>query len=222
MSQYPEYLQETYYLDYNHPAFDAYLKDFPTDTHRINLSSKETAIALYFKVRDGFIYDPYRLDLRKEALKASGMLHKSRAWCVEKAIVLAALARRFDIPSRLGYAIVTNHIGVEKLTAILQKNEIVFHGYVEMFIDGKWVKCTPAFDQKICSVSKVDPLDWDGETDSLFQEYSGGKQFMEYIHFYGDFADVPKQLMHDEMKIHYPHLFNEQHTGKNFYFRFDE
>ena len=217
MNEHQEYLQETYYLDYNNPAFETYLKDFPT-----NLSPKETAIALYFKVRDGFIYDPYRLDLRKESLKASVMLNKSRGWCVEKSTLLAALARRFDIPSRMGYAIVTNHIGVDKLTDILKKKEIVFHGYVELFLEDKWVKCTPAFDQKICMMANVEPLEWDGETDSLFQEFSGGKQFMEYLHFYGDFADLPKELMHDEMKLHYPHLFEQQHTGRNFYFRFDE
>ena len=217
MTQHQQYLQETYYLDYNNPEFETYLKDFP-----INLSPKETAIALYFKVRDGFIYDPYRLDLRKESLKASVMLKKSRGWCVEKSTLLAALARRFGIPSRMGYAIVTNHIGVEKLTDILKSKEIVFHGYVELFIDEKWVKCTPAFDHKTCMMANVDPLDWDGETDSLFQEFSGGKQFMEYLHFYGDFDDLPKELMHAEMKKHYPHLFEQQHTGRNFYFRFDE
>ncbi len=212
-----EYLQETYFLDFNHPDFDLFLQDFPTD-----ITPKQTAIALYFKVRDGFIYDPYRLDLRKEGLKASALLQKSRGWCVEKSTLLAALARRFDIPSRIGYAIVTNHIGVERLTDILKSKEIVFHGYVELFLEGKWVKCTPAFDQKICMMANVEPLDWDGETDSLFQEFSGGQQFMEYLHFYGDFADVPNELMHAEMKKHYPHLFEQQHTGRNFYFRFDE
>jgi len=80
------------------------------------------------------------------------------------------------------------------------------------------VKCTPAFDQRICRVSGVTPLDWDGETDSLFQEFDQGKLFMEYKHFYGTFNDVPIELMNAEMKAHYPHLFEEMYDSKDFSF----
>lgn len=209
------YLKPTEFLDYDHSAFDIYLKDIPTD-----LSEKALAVALYRKVRDGFLYDPYHLDLTPEGLKASAVISKKRAWCVEKSTLLAACARKMGIPSRLGYAIVTNHIGVEKLVSYLQKEEIVFHGYVELFIDGKWIKCTPAFDQRICGISGVEPLDWDGETDSMFQEFTSGKKFMEYKHFYGEFEDVPIDLMNAEMKLHYPHLFEKEWNEKAFSFRF--
>jgi len=208
-----EYLKSTPFLDYESPAIKSYLKDFVRVT-----SDKETAINLYIKVRDGFLYDPYHLDLRETALKASGISLKKRAWCVEKAILLAACLRYFAIPSRLGFAIVTNHIGVEKLVSYLRKEEIVFHGYVEVFLDAKWVKCTPAFDKRVCKLSGVEPLDWDGETDSMFQAYCGAKKFMEYKHFYGKFSDVPIQLMNDEMNKHYPHLFEEQYDSKEFSF----
>jgi hypothetical protein len=131
---------------------------------------------------------------------------------------LAACARRLGIPSRLGYAIVTNHIGVEKLTNYLRRDEIVFHGFVELFLNERWVKCTPAFDRRICAMNKVKPLDWDGETDSLFQEFDQGKRFMEYRHFYGVFDDVPIQLMNDEMRKYYPHLFEAEFNTREFSF----
>lgn len=208
-----EYLKPTRFLDFEHPAFDQFLQEIPQ-----HLSPKETAIALYNKVRDGFIYDPYHLDLRPEALTASAVLSKKRAWCVEKSTLLAAAARKYGIPSRLGYAIVTNHIGVEKLVKYLRRNEIVFHGYVELFIDGKWIKCTPAFDWRICRLSGVDPLDWDGATDSMFQPFSKDQRFMEYLHFYGEFPDVPVELMNAEMKKYYPHLFEGEWNEKEFSF----
>jgi hypothetical protein len=175
--------------------------------------------ALYLKVRDGFIYDPYHLDLRSEALKASSIVTHKRAWCVEKAIVLAALYRKLGFPSRMGYAIVTNHIGTEKLTYYLRREEIVFHGYVEVFFEERWIKCTPAFDRRICRLSGVSPLDWDGEHDSLFQEFEGGKRFMEYLHFYGHFADVPLDQMNQEMKKYYPHLFDAEYNRSEFSFK---
>lgn len=210
-----EYLKETSFLDYTHPSFDEFTKELKLE----NSSDKEIAIHLYYLVRDYFIYDPYHLDLTEKGLKASNVLSKRRAWCVEKSTVLAALARKFGIPSRLGYGIVTNHIGVEKLTVILRRDEIVFHGYVELFIENKWVKCTPAFDERICQLMKVTPLEWDGETDSLFQEFEAQQKFMEYLHFYGDFSDVPMKLMNAEMKKYYPHLFEEEYISRQFSFR---
>ena len=209
-----EYLIETDFLNFRHPNFDVFLGNLP-----IFENQKDQAISLYFKVRDSFIYDPYHLDLTNEGLKASNVIPKNRAWCVEKAILLAACARKYEIPSRLGYAIVTNHIGVEKLVSLLRRSEIVFHGYVELFIENRWVKCTPAFDERICKLTNVEPLNWDGENDSMFQEFEKGKRFMEYLHYYGDFSNVPIELMNSEMKKYYPHLFDEDFDSKEFSFK---
>jgi len=207
------YLKETAFLNFNDSSFEAFLQSIDGSK-----SKKEIAIDLYFLVRDGFTYNPYHLDIRHEGLKASSVLKKKRAWCVEKSTLLAACARKYNIPSRLGYAIVTNHIGVERLVENLRRKEIVFHGYVELFIDDKWVKCTPSFDKNICRIANVSPLNWDGETDSMFQEFENGSKFMEYLHYYGTFEDVPIELMNSEMKKYYPHLFEEVFSAKEFSF----
>ncbi len=209
------FLQETSFLNFSHENFAVFLQDF-----EIQETQKQTAISLYEKVRDAFLYDPYHLHLTQEALQGSHILTKKRAWCVEKAIVLCACARRLVIPARLGYAIVVNHIGVEKLTQYLRRPEIVFHGYVELYIEHRWVKCTPSFDRKICRMTGVPPLEWDGAHDSLFQAYAGDTQFMEYVYDYGVFADVPLELMKDEMKKYYPHLFEGEWEEKEFSFKF--
>jgi len=206
-------LQPTEFLNYLDPTFQEYVEPFlaiEDDT--------EKAIALFHKVRDSFVYDPYHLDLRHEALKASTIIHKKRAWCVEKAIVLAAAFRACNIRSRLGYGIVINHIGVEKLTTILKRKEIVFHGYVEAYINNKWVKSTPAFDPIVCKIAGVPLLEWDGKKDALFHAYKGKDKYMEYLHFYGTFDDVPLKLMNEEMKTYYPHLFESEHNTKGFSF----
>jgi shikimate kinase len=208
-----ENLAETSFLNFSHPAFDSFLKNIDASK-----PSKELAVDLYYLVRDGFIYDPYHLNLTQEGLKASNVLSKKRAWCVEKSIVLCAAARKLGIPARMGFAVVKNHIGVEKLTRYLKREEIVFHGFVELFLNEKWVKCTPAFDERICAISKVEPLNWDGETDSLFQAYEKDQKFMEYLHFYGIFSDVPIELMNAEMKKYYPHLFESAFNEKEFSF----
>lgn len=213
MKELQQYLKSTELIDAEHPA----IREFVADIDQ-QVTKREQAVALYYKVRDHFLYDPYHLDLRPGALKASEILKKKRAWCVEKSIVLAAGLRALNIPSRLGYGIVVNHIGVEKLTAYLKREEIVFHGYVEVFLDGKWVKTTPAFDRKVCRLSGVTPLEWDGKEDAMFQAYEGDHKFMEYVHFYGTFEDVPVDLMNREMKKYYPHLFDKQYDSKEFSF----
>lgn len=208
-----KYLEATPFIDFNNQKIKDFLKDI-----QLTSSPKENAILLYEKIRDHFIYDPYNLDLTLEGLKASTMVTKKRAWCVEKATLLIACCRAVGIPARPGYAIVKNHIGVDRLTEILRSEEIVFHGYADLFIEGKWVKATPAFDYKICRITGVEPLEFDGENDSLFQEFSRGEKFMEYIYDYGVFDDVPLKKMNEEMKQHYPHLFKEPIQGKNFKF----
>jgi len=207
------YLRSTPILEVNDKSTKELIADID-----LSKSKKEQAVALYYKVRDGFIYNPYHLDLRPEALKSSTISKKSRAWCVEKSIVMATGLRALGIPSKLGYGIVINHIGVEKLTQALRREEIVFHGYVSAYIDGKWVKSTPAFDPLICKVSGVEPLEWDGEEDALFQAYQGSQKFMEYTHFYGEFDDVPVDLMNAEMEKYYPHLFENEYNSRNFSF----
>lgn len=207
------FLRETTFLDFNHPAFDDFLSGVELKGNQL-----EQAVQLYYYVRDAFLYDPFHLDLREDALRGSTILTKKRAWCVEKAIVLAACARKIGIPSLLGYSIVVNHIGTEKLVHYLRKDEIVFHGYVSLYIESRWVKCTPAFDKRVCRINQVQPLDWDGKEDSMFQAYAGSQQFMEYVHQYGDFEDVPILLMNEEMKLHYPHLFESSFNSKDFSF----
>jgi hypothetical protein len=213
MSDEQQFLSETHSLDFSHPAVQEYIAAF-----RELPSEKEKAVALYIKVRDGFLYDPYHLDLRPSALKASVVTGKSRAWCVEKSILCCAGMRALGIPARLGFGIVKNHIGVEKLLHYLKRDEIVFHGFTEVYLDGKWTKCTPAFDRRICRINKVEPLEWDGSEDSLFQAYRGEEKYMEYLHFYGVFADVPFELMKTEMERYYPHLFTEKVDTAEFSF----
>lgn len=208
-----EYLKATPLIDFNNEKIQHFLEDieFTTD-------DTKNAIKIYEKIRDHFIYDPYNLDLTFEGLKASSMVTKKRAWCVEKATLLVACCRAKGIPARPGYAIVKNHIGVDRLTEILKSEEIVFHGYVDIYLNNNWVKATPAFDYKICRITGVEPLIFDGKHDSLFQEFSRGEKFMEYIHDYGVFDDVPIHKMNEEMKKHYPHLFKAPIIGKNFKF----
>jgi len=200
-----QYLTPTEFLDSDHDSVRAY-----AEKNTVGASNDiERAIKLYYAVRDDFQYDPYQLDLRRESLRASKLLTKKRGYCVEKAVLLAAAARSVGIPSRLSFYIVRNHIATEKLAKALEKDYLVFHGAAEMFLDGKWVKATPAFNRRLCDFLGVDAIEFDGTSDAIFQEYDRkGNVFMEYLHDYGAFEDMPYQMFLDELDKHYPHITN--------------
>ena len=200
-----EYLRPTEFLDSDHPEVRNFAEGNIADAE----GDTAKAVKLYYAVRDAFQYDPYVLDLRRESLRASTLLTKTRGFCVEKAILLAASARAVGIPSRLSFYIVRNHIATERLAKALERDYLVFHGAAEMFLDGQWLKTTPAFNRRLCEFLGVDPIEFDGTSDAIFQEYDRkGNVFMEYLHDYGSFDDLPYQMFLDELDKHYPHLAN--------------
>ncbi len=104
------YLQPTEFLNFD----DKRVREFATK-NAVGDSDIERAKSLYLAVRDGFQYNPYFLDLRREGLQASDLLIRNRGYCVEKAVLLSACARAVGIPSRLSFYIVKNHIATGKL-----------------------------------------------------------------------------------------------------------
>ena len=105
---------------------------------------------------------------------------------------MAALCRAADIPCRLGYANVRNHMATAKLLEFLGTDIFYYHGYNEIFLDGKWVKATTAFNRTLCDKARLAPLDFDGRHDSIYHPFDlDGHRYMEYLHDYGSFAELP-------------------------------
>ncbi len=203
------YLKPTYFIDSDHLD----VIDYARSIVKTEMTSLEAAKALYLAVRDGFFYSPYELDFKHQSLMASNLLNRTPkvGYCIEKACLLAACGRVVGIPTRLGFSNVRNHIGTEKLVEVLKTDLMVFHGYTEFYLNEKWVKATPAFNLELCNKLKVEPLAFDGHSDSILQEFdSDGQVYMEFEHDYGQFHDIPHDLMIREMIKYYPHLMTEK------------
>jgi transglutaminase-like putative cysteine protease len=184
----PKYLAETPILDFHHPAVAALAREKTTGCE----TPVEQAVSLYYAVRDGIWYDPYAPFYKPEHYRASWVLAAGRGYCVQKASLLAALARAVGIPSRFAFATVRNHLATRQLLEFLGSDLFVYHGVVELFLDGQWVKATPAFNTALCERHHVAPLEFDGRTDSIFQPYNlEHHKFMEYLAFHGTCDDVP-------------------------------
>ena len=160
---------------------------------------------LYYAVRDGLLYDPYSIEFTPEAFKASTIIARGRGFCVAKACVLAAAARALRIPARLGFADVRNHLATERLRSLMGTDIFYYHGYTELYLEGKWVKATPAFNIELCRKFGTLPLEFDGRTDSIFHPFdAAGRRHMEYVTDRGNRADLPFEEIRDAMLRYYP------------------
>lgn len=141
-------------------------------------------------------------------MSASFALAAGESYCVPKATLLAACARHCGIPARIGLADVRNHLSTPRLLALLKSDVFAMHGYTELYLNGRWVKATPAFNQQLCEVFDVPPLEFDGLHDSVFHAFNRqGQRSMEYVVDHGQFADVPEAFFFGHIRQCYPHLF---------------
>lgn len=196
-------VKSTYFIDSADPA----VREFAAQSAGGATTAREKAVKLYYAVRDGIRYNPYRFTMERGDYRAGFVLSLGEGFCVQKAILLAAAARALDIPCRLGFANVINHLSTQRLRDILRTDLFVFHGYDLFQLEGKWVKATPAFDAGLCDRFGIHPLEFDGSADSIFHPLDReGRKHMEYVHDYGPFDDFPFEKMVREMRVHYPHL----------------
>ena len=165
MSQiYQKYLDPTPIIDSDHQS----IIDYATETIGEITDTVQRVIKLYYAVRDGIWYDPYYPFYLPEHYRASNVLKSGRGYCVCKASLLCALGRACGIPSRVGFADVRNHLATRQLIEFLGSDLFVYHGFVEFYLKGKWVKATPAFNRELCERHSVAPLEFNGREDSIF------------------------------------------------------
>lgn len=122
----PAYLEPTRFLDFTTAAVRCFAEQATAGAK----SDIDKAVKLFYAVRDGIRYDPFAVRLVPEDYVASNVLTSKGAYCLPKAIVLAACARAVDIPCGIGLSDVVNHLTTEKLkTRMGGKTLFIHHGY---------------------------------------------------------------------------------------------
>jgi hypothetical protein len=202
----PKHLESTYFIDSNSVEVTGFVEKH-LQPHGLSLSPQEKAKILFLAVRDEIRYDPYRIDLNRESMKASTVLKQGYGYCVTKAVLLTAVWRAAGIPSLLGFANVMNHLNSARLRKVMRSDIFVFHGYSGILLGERWFKATPAFNIQLCHRANILPIDFDGTQDAIFHPFDAkGNKHMEYIIDHGWFEDLPYQRILDEYETHYPHL----------------
>ncbi len=209
-----QYLVPGRFIDSDAPSVIAYAKQHTASAK----DQHDAALRLYGTIRDGIIYDPY-VDLADpNNYRASGVLAAGRAFCIGKAALLAACARVVGVPARTGYADVRNHLTSPRFYEKAKTDKFIWHSYTELYLNGRWVKATPAFDRALCDRLGLKTLEFDGETDSLLQPFDrSGRQHMEYLNDRGAFADVPFDTIQADFITFYPSLMGSHGLSGDFH-----
>ena len=187
-----DFLRPTSIIDSDNAVVRNYAHQVAGSCH----SAVEKAVQLYLAVRDGIRYDPYAPFYRPEHYRASYVMARGKSFCIPKASLLCALGRACGIPSRVGFATVRNHLATKQLLEYLGSDLFVYHGFVEFYLEGKWVKATPAFNKELCHKHRVPPLEFNGLEDSIFHGYNlDNQEYMEYLEYLGSYPDIPLALI---------------------------
>jgi len=204
------YLSPGEFIDSDHPAVREFAR-----AHARGDSDRERAVSLYYSVRDGIRYNPF-LDFSQDAAyRASSTLERGEGFCVGKSALLAACARSLGIPARVGFADVKNHLTTPRLRERMGTDLFIYHGYAELFLDGKWVKATPVFNDELCLRFRVKPLEFDGRNDSIFHPFDADdRRHMEYVKDHGAYDDLPLKEIMDDFAWRYPKYSERQKQGQ--------
>lgn len=188
------------------PAMEEYLKcttivDFDNESVRDRADAlasgletdREKAVAFYYFVRDEIRHDAYAPTYEMEAYRASTVLTRGSGNCEHKSVLLAALCRSARIPARLGYVDVRDHRLSEKFRNMLGGDNLLpQHGYVEIYIDVKWIHACPAYDLETCHKHGFVPVDFDGTSDAKDPLFDmAGNPHIEHVRDHGCYADFP-------------------------------
>ena len=183
-----KYLEPTFTFDADSEAIQEKSRELTQGQE----DATEKAKALFYFVRDEISYNLYVKKHMPEHFRASNTLARGKGYCVQKAVLLVALARAAGIPARLGCAKIRNHLVPPKVLEILKSNIFPWHGYAELHLGGKWVKATPAFDLMMCQENRLIPVEFDGLSDARFHPHNqDGSPHIEYLLDRGPFDDVP-------------------------------
>jgi len=197
MSEMEKYLRPTATIDFDTKPVGDKARELAAGLE----TERAKAVALYYFVRDAIRHNAYAPLYDPDLYKASAVLQAGNGMCQHKSILLCALARAAGVPARLGYVDVHDHQLSESFRQMIGGiNVFPFHGFAELYLDGRWLHVSPAYDLATCRKKRFVPVEFDGTSDAKDSELTeDGEPHIEHVRYHGPYDDFPW----DEIQSYY-------------------
>ena len=188
MNEADQYLASTDTIDAVSPA----IREKVTELTRGCTDDAEKAVRLFYFVRDEIPYNIYMISMFREDFVASTVLERGKGYCMQKAVLLAALGRAAGIPTRLAFAKIRNNRTPQRFVDKVGTNVFPRHGYDQFFLDGEWISAAATFDRQLCEKNGLKTVEFDGMSDATLPlEDASGNPYIDYVELFGHEADLP-------------------------------
>lgn len=185
------YLKPTENIDSDHPAIRELVRSLTSDAE----DQIKAAVTLFNYVRDAIPYNMYAFK-PGASFRASVILQNGEGWCLQKAVLLAAMGRAADIPSRLVLAAIRNHKAPPEVEKAMGTDLFFPHTYNQFYLEGRWVQAAATFDRNLCQRIEVPVVEFDGKSDAILPPHDfNGQPYIEYVEHFGCFDDLPMPLI---------------------------
>jgi len=150
------------------------------------------AKALFYWVRDKIRYNMFVPSDKPEYFRPTATVERGEGYCVQKSALMVGLLRAVGIPARMLFADFINHRMPHEALELLGTNKFYYHGYVELYVEDRWIRCTPVFEKALCEKLEAKTVEFDGRNSSILPRTDKkGRLHFEYTEEHGVRVDVP-------------------------------
>ncbi len=186
-SELAPFLAPTRFVESTHPAIVAHVEWLALSA----LPPAARAARLFEHVRDDVRYD-FLAKFGEDDYLASNVLATSRGFCVQKAVLLAALGRAAGVPTAIVLCDLRDHALPARFVQALRTDVMHHHGLNAFHLDGRWVLADASLDPKFLERKRLPRVTFDGVKDALLSATTiDGARAAEYLVFHGRHAELP-------------------------------
>lgn len=175
------------FIESSHPEIHA----LAASLRRDDPSERELAVKAFEHLRDAVRYE-FLAKFQPDAYRASYVLEHGRGFCVQKAVLLAALLRACGLPSALVLSELRDHTMPARISKAMGTDVMHGHGLTAVYLDGDWHLIDASHDAAMAQRKGYATVEWDGFGDALIAATTlDGRPHAEFVSVQGVFLDLP-------------------------------
>lgn len=161
----------------------------------------ERARSLFEFVRDRIAYAFIPPDFERggwdaASFQASHTLARGTGMCLQKAILLCALARAVGLGARVVLQAIRDHRLPRELVRLMGTDILRPHGLVSLQLDGRWIRLDPSLDRRLCEEKMYRLVEFSGVEHALLPRHDlRGRPHIDIVEEIGEYDEFPLSLV---------------------------